>query len=57
MNSLITGTFGGIPGKAIFNTNGTRRYFLEKRWEDGGNILTAIMTNPSNAADNQTDDT
>lgn len=30
---------------------------LEKRWEDGGNILTAIMTNPSNAAHNQTDDT
>ena len=57
MNSLKTGTFGGIPGKAIFNTNGTRRYFLEKRWEDGGNILTAIMTNPSNAAHNQTDDT
>jgi hypothetical protein len=55
--SLKTGTYEGILGKAIFNTNGTRRYFLEKRWGNGGNILTAIMMNPSNAAHNQSDDT
>ncbi|MFD2045708.1 DUF1643 domain-containing protein [Ornithinibacillus salinisoli] len=55
--SIQTGSYESILGKAIFNTNGTRRYFLEKRWEQGGNILTAIMMNPSNAAHNQTDDT
>lgn len=51
------GTYADISGKAIFNTNGIRRYFLEKRWGQGGNILTAIMMNPSNAAHNQTDET
>ncbi|MFP7442926.1 DUF1643 domain-containing protein [Bacillus infantis] len=55
--SLKTGTYEGILGKAIFNMNGTRRYFLEKRWGDGENILTAVLMNPSNAAHNQTDDT
>lgn len=51
------GTYANILGAAVFNTNGTRRYFLEKRWAQGGNVLTAIMMNPSNAAHNQTDDT
>lgn len=55
--SLETGTYAEISGKAIFNTNGTRRYFLEKRWAQEGNVLTAIMMNPSNAAHNQTDET
>lgn len=55
--SLEMGTYEDVLGKAIFNTSSTRRYFLEKRWNQGGNILTAIMMNPSNAAHNQTDDT
>jgi hypothetical protein len=55
--SFQTGTYASISGKAVFNTSGTRRYFLEKRWAQEGNILTAIMMNPSNAAHNQTDKT
>ncbi|BCD00031.1 hypothetical protein BC30048_2933 [Bacillus cereus] len=51
------GTYAGIQGKAIFNTHETRRYFLEKRWAEGGDILTAFMMNPSHAAHNQTDNT
>ena len=50
-------TYSDILGKAIFNKNETRRYFLEKRWEEGDYVLTAIMMNPSKAAHNQTDDT
>lgn len=30
--SLKTGTYDAILGSAIFNKDGTRRYFLEKRW-------------------------
>ncbi|WP_339316135.1 DUF1643 domain-containing protein [Paenibacillus sp. FSL R10-2734] len=55
--SFQIGTFAGITGKAVFDINGTRRYFLEKRWAQGGDILTAVMMNPSNAAHNQTDET
>ncbi|MBY0144328.1 DUF1643 domain-containing protein [Neobacillus niacini] len=51
------GVYSNILGAAVFNTNGTRRYFLEKRWAQGGKVLTAIMMNPSNAAHNKTDDT
>lgn len=58
-NQLIlkTSSYNNIPGNAVFNENGTRRYFLEKRWAEGENILTALMMNPSNAAHNQTDKT
>ncbi|MFK4167308.1 DUF1643 domain-containing protein [Paenibacillus lautus] len=58
-NKLIleTGKYAGVPGKAVFDLCGTHRYFLEKRWAQGGDILTAFLMNPSNAAHNQTDDT
>lgn len=55
--SLKTGMYEGIVGKAIFDIDSTRRYFLEKRWGDGENILTAVMMNPSNASHSQSDDT
>ncbi|MGG3235601.1 DUF1643 domain-containing protein [Priestia flexa] len=55
--TLLTGTYANISGKTVFNKNGKRRYFLEKRWARGGNVLTAIMMNPSSAAHNQTDKT
>lgn len=55
--SLETGAYAEVSGKAIFNTNGSRRYFIEKRWAEEGKVLTAIMMNPSNAAHNQTDET
>lgn len=55
--SLNTGDYASISGKAVFNANRSRRYFLEKRWAPGGNVLTAVMMNPSNAAHNQTDKT
>lgn len=55
--SFKSGTYADISGKAVFNTNSTRRYFLEKRWAQGGNFLTAVMMNPSKAAHNQTDET
>ncbi|WP_175251597.1 DUF1643 domain-containing protein [Bacillus paranthracis] len=51
------GICADIPGKAIFNKDWTRRYFLEKRWAEGGDILTALLMNPSHAAHNQTDNT
>ncbi|GIO31784.1 MULTISPECIES: DUF1643 domain-containing protein [Paenibacillus] len=54
---IKTGSFEGITGNAAFNSNRSRRYFLEKRWEQGGKILTAIMMNPSNAAHNKSDKT
>lgn len=54
---LQKGICDGIEGRAIFNANGTRRYFLEKRWSGGEHILTTIMMNPSNAAHDETDDT
>ncbi|RYL93418.1 DUF1643 domain-containing protein [Sporolactobacillus sp. THM7-4] len=58
-NQLIlkTGSYNNIPEVAVFNENGNRRYFLEKRWAKGGNFLTAIMMNPSKAVHNQTDKT
>ncbi|WP_017689850.1 DUF1643 domain-containing protein [Paenibacillus sp. PAMC 26794] len=52
-----SGSINEIPGVAIFNTSCTNRYFLEKRWEQGGNILTAIMMNPSRASHDETDKT
>ncbi|MDP4107346.1 MAG: DUF1643 domain-containing protein [Bacillota bacterium] len=55
--SFETDTYNNILGNAVFNPNRTRRYFLEKRWAKGENILTAIMMNPSKAAHNQTDET
>lgn len=27
------GSYAGIIGKTLFNTNGIRRYLLEKRWK------------------------
>lgn len=54
---LQTGKYTGTPGKAVFDLFGARRYFLEKRWAQGGDILTAFLMNPSNAAHNETDDT
>ncbi|MEK3765647.1 MULTISPECIES: DUF1643 domain-containing protein [unclassified Solibacillus] len=38
-------------GYAVFNSkvNPTKRYFLEKRWKNEGEVLAIIMTNPSNA--------
>ncbi|MCW3792906.1 DUF1643 domain-containing protein [Paenibacillus sp. LS1] len=56
---LYTGVYHGIQGRAVFNKNisARKRYFLEKRWREGKNILTAIMMNPSNAAHDNTDDT
>ncbi|OME75937.1 hypothetical protein BK120_30195 [Paenibacillus sp. FSL A5-0031] len=47
----------GINGVAIFNRYKTNRYFLEKRWARGGNVLTAMMMNPSKASHNQSDKT
>ncbi|MFF2908480.1 DUF1643 domain-containing protein [Paenibacillus sp. NPDC057934] len=52
-----TGTFAGTSGNAVFDKYHSRRYFLEKRWEQGENIFTAIMMNPSNAAHNKSDKT
>ncbi|RAI84433.1 uncharacterized protein DUF1643 [Paenibacillus pabuli] len=52
-----SGSINGTSGVAVFNTSCTNRYFLEKRWEQGENILTAIMMNPSKASHNETDDT
>lgn len=56
---LCTGVHNGIEGRAVFNKDisARKRYFLEKRWREGENILTAIMMNPSNAAHDNTDDT
>lgn len=44
--SFKVGTYTDISGKAIFNTNDKRRYFLEKRWGLGGKILTAHNDEP-----------
>lgn len=49
------GTYQGTIGKAIFN--GTNRYFLEKRWADGGAAMTALMMNPSSASHSTSDST
>lgn len=47
---------GGIfidkgTGYAVFDSknNPTKRYFLEKRWKDEGEVLAVVMTNPSSA--------
>lgn len=46
-------------GQAIFDNpdNPTYRYFLEKRWGIGGNVLGAIMMNPSKAGNVESDKT
>ncbi|MEI2310987.1 DUF1643 domain-containing protein [Bacillus nitratireducens] len=38
-------------GYAVFDNknNPTKRYFLEKRWKDEGEVLAVVMTNPSSA--------
>ncbi|WP_433942816.1 DUF1643 domain-containing protein [Paenibacillus sp. SN-8-1] len=54
---IKTGIHASILGNAVFNSSGSRRYFLEKRWAQGGNVLTAIMMNPSNAAHDISDKT
>ncbi|WP_418026463.1 DUF1643 domain-containing protein [Paenibacillus sp. JJ1722] len=56
---LCKGVYNGIEGRAVFNKNKSarKRYFLEKRWRKGKNVLTAIMMNPSNATHNNSDDT
>ncbi|WP_338542302.1 DUF1643 domain-containing protein [Paenibacillus tundrae] len=53
------GFYNGISGKAVFskNNNIRKRYFLEKRWGQGTNVLTALMMNPSKAAHDNSDDT
>lgn len=46
-------------GQAIFDNdiNPQKRYFLEKRWSEGDNVLSVIMTNPSKADSMKSDDT
>lgn len=46
-------------GQALFDNpnNPTKRYFLEKRWSIKGNILGAIMMNPSTAGAIENDPT
>lgn len=52
-----TGEYNGIPGRAIFDPYEEKRYFLEKRWGEGDNILLAFMMNPNKASHSYSDDT
>lgn len=52
-----TGTFKQIDGIAVFNSAGTERYILEKRWRNGGKVFLAFMMNPSSASESASDPT
>ncbi|MCW2900000.1 MAG: hypothetical protein JWO67_2265 [Streptosporangiaceae bacterium] len=43
--------------EAVFNTAGTHRYLLIRRWAKGGTTLTMLMLNPSTATATQDDPT
>ncbi len=55
--TVQNGTFEEVAGRAVFNEAGDKRYFLEKRWQEGDRILTIFMQNPNEASHETTDST
>lgn len=51
------GAYNSIAGVAVFNSEHTERYILEKRWARGDKIFLAFLMNPSKASFDTTDKT
>lgn len=51
------GAYNSIAGVAVFNSERTERYILEKRWARGDKIFLTFLMNPSKASFDATDRT